>query len=647
MRIPTARRAALVVSAATALLTTGTLASPVHAAAPPVADLRADVDRNGTVDTTGTTDTAGEDSWSTGRGAVFLPNIDDDSKRCPATGPKGKRLTDAQLAACNDAADKVINGAADADDLARLRTVPQKNVDKKATGTVKVGYGAKYTRLHIKRAGKWSLVTSATKLTAAELRSGVELGIEGLDIIRDKAVWDGRAVVRLSVTSGGKTSTDDVTLRVAPLLTHHHAQKAQRVLVTRVKGKDADSKAQQRFVSDLAAHNKAAKLPALKILDGDDDIWTQDFFEPGYTSMTGPGGRPQAIRVMIRSAQSWRTAGRQVFTHLRGPGVGGVQLPGGSLTNPYEATLNSMGNLETVPPHAHNGKSYPAGRIIMGRNPVEGAKPAKSMLTMLASQGMQNPLLLDTGWLHVGHVDEFVQFLPANTPRGWRMAVADPNLGMKLLKDAQQAGHGGTRMFSRPERSVYPSPKDTIDQVLASQWHREDNELAARKIAQNVELLKRETGITDAEIVRIPALYSRASKWGGDAGRLARLGAAPEGSDSIGKPDQRSAALPPAARGAAADSARTPAAGPEPTSAYVPGAVNGLLLGNDRYLAPKQWGPVIGGKDIFTTAVSAAYSGAGMKVSYIDDYFPYHLGSGEVHCGTNTLRAVSPSWWRR
>ncbi|QDY80995.1 hypothetical protein FQU76_13065 [Streptomyces qinzhouensis] len=632
-------------SAATALLTTGTLVSPVHAAAPPTADLRADVDRNGTVDTTGTTDNAGEDSWSTGRGAVFLPNIDDDTKRCPTTGPKGKKLSDGQLARCNDAADTVINGVADADDLARLRTVPMKDLAKGATGTVKIVGGAKYSRLHIKRAGKWSPVTAKTKLTAAELRAGVELGIEGLDIIRDRAVWDGRAVVRLSVTAGGKTSSDDVTLRVAPLLTHHHAQKAQRVLVTRVKGKDVDSKAQQRFVTDLAAHNKAAKLPALKILDGDDDIWTQDFFEPGYTSMTGPGGRPQAIRVMIRSAQSFRPAGRQVFTHLRGPGVGGVQLPGGSATNPFEATLNSMGNLETIPPHAHNGKSYPAGRIIMGENPVERVKPAKSMLTMLASQGMQSPLLLDTSWLHVGHVDEFVQFLPANTPRGWRMAVADPELGTKLLKDAQAAGHGGTRMFSRPERSRYPSPKDTIDQVLASTWHREDNALAARKIAESIEVLKRETGITDAEIVRVPGLFSRASKWGGDAGRLSRLGASPGAFDSVRKQDQRSAALPGTARDGGV-SARRSAAAPEPTSAYVPGAVNGLLLGKDRYLAPKQWGPVIGGKDIFTTAVTAAYRGAGLKISYIDDYYPYHLGSGEVHCGTNTLRATPAAWWR-
>ncbi|MCZ0990977.1 protein-arginine deiminase family protein [Streptomyces diastatochromogenes] len=82
------------------------------------------------------------------------------------------------------------------------------------------------------------------------------------------------------------------------------------------------------------------------------------------------------------------------------------------------------------------------------------------------------------------------------------------------------------------------------------------------------------------------------------------------------------------------------------TSAYVPGAVNGVLLGRDRYLAPRQWGPVIGGKDIFTEAVTATYRQAGLKVSYIDDYYTYHLGMGEVHCGTNTLRDASAAWWQ-
>ncbi|MEU0219930.1 protein-arginine deiminase family protein, partial [Streptomyces sp. NPDC006265] len=83
------------------------------------------------------------------------------------------------------------------------------------------------------------------------------------------------------------------------------------------------------------------------------------------------------------------------------------------------------------------------------------------------------------------------------------------------------------------------------------------------------------------------------------------------------------------------------------TGAYVPGAVNGLLLGPDRYLAPRQWGPVVSGKDVFTEAVSAVYQWVGLKVTYIDDWYTYHLGMGEVHCGTHTLRDATAAWWQR
>jgi protein-arginine deiminase len=619
--------------------------TPTFAAEPLRADLRADVDRDGRVDTEGRSDTAGEDAWTPQRGAVFLPNIDDDTKRCPTTGPGGRPLGDAKLAACKDAADTKVNGAADAADLARLRTVPVRDLPAGATGTVAVtGPGAKYTRLFVKRAaGGWSPVTARTQLTEAELRAGVELGIEGTDVVRDTRVWDGRAVVRLNVTAGGSSTSDSVTLRVAPLLTHHHLQDAQRVMVTRVRGTDAGSRAQQAFVRKLADEVKRAGITdPLVTFTKYQDIWAQDFFEPGYVSMAGPGGRPHAMRVMVRSAQPGRKAGRELFEKLRGQDMGVVQVSG--VRDTEEDTLNSMGNLETIPPYEHGGRSFPAGRIIMGHRKDSGSKPAAVMRRLLGAQGMQNPLLLDTSWLHVGHVDEFVQFLPADTPRGWRIGIADPDAGIRLLRDAQRAGHGGTRVFSVPAAPGTPAPKETIDQALADRKLLADNKLAAERIAANLELIKRETGITDAEIVRVPALYTRGSE-GPERGdlmpRLKRMGSPVTPPDSVREFGQQ--------RILGKDGSTTGARAPQTTmtSAYIPGAVNGVLLGRDRYLAPKQWGPVIGGKDIFTAAVTAAYVRAGLRVSYIDDWNTYHLGMGEVHCGTNTLRDVSAPWWKR
>ncbi|MET9394877.1 protein-arginine deiminase domain-containing protein [Streptomyces sp. NPDC006624] len=623
------------------------LAGPAAAAdAGGRADLRADVNRDGRVDVTGGSDTTGEDGWSVRRGAVFLPNIDDDTKRCPVTGPGGRPLSDAKLAACNDATDTKVNGARDAADLARVRSVPQPGLPAAAKGSLKITTGGKHARLFLERAGKWVPVTSGTRLTAAELRAGVEFGVEATDVVRDPAKWDGRAVVRLTVTTGRTSTSDAVTLRVAPLLTHHHLQKTEQVMVTEVQGEGPYSRLQQKFVADLAQQVKSAGVTKpLVTFTKYADPWAQDFVEPAYVSMTGPGGRRHVMRVMLRSAQPDRDAGRELFEKVRGRDIGVVQVT--DRAEPDDWSLNSMGNLETIPPYTHGGRSFPAGRIIMGERKDSGARPSKVMRKLLASQGLQDPLLLDTSWLGVGHVDEFVQFLPADTPRGWRMGVADPQAGLRLLRDAQRDGHGRTKMFSVPGRSDSPAPKETIDQALASRHLVADNEMAARRIAANLEVLKRETGVTDAEIVRVPALYTRDSEAQTADGReipvprLTRMGAGSALVDGLGDHGQQKwLARNPAAGRPAAPATVT-------TSAYVPGAVNGVLLARDRYLAPRQWGPVIGGKDVFTEAVSAAYRRAGLKVSYIDDWYTYHLGMGEVHCGTNTLRDATAAWWQR
>ncbi|QFR02537.1 hypothetical protein F9278_13790 [Streptomyces phaeolivaceus] len=633
------------------LLATPTLTtSTAFAAGPPPTDLRADTNRDGRVDVTGTTDTAGENGWTLSRGAVMLPNIDDDTRRCPATGPKGKPLTNTQLAACNDASDTKVNGTADAADLARVRSVPR-NVPAGAQGTVKVTAGDRQTRVFVKRGKKWEPVTAKTRLSRAELKAGVEFGVEAKDVIRDTAKWDGTARVRLTVKSSKGTTADSVTLRVAPLLTHHHLQNAQQLLVTKVSGGNY-GKLNKAFREglDKAAENAGITQPTVNFTKYG-DIWAQDFVEPAYVSMTGTNGKRQAMRVMLRSAQLDREAGRELFEKMRGPNIGAVQVTGAK--DSEEWTLNSMGNLETIPPYAQGDRSFPAGRIIMGQRPDTGSKPAKVMRTFLKSQGPQDPLFLDTSWLHVGHVDEFVQFLPADTPRGWKIAIADPEAGLNLLRDAKAAGHGAKPMFSIPN-----VPWESISEALGSKNLVSDNNLATRRIEANLAVLKRETGVTDAEIVRVPALYTQGREMVGETQsgedaktrlpRLTRLGAGeelPEVAREYGQ--QRRLDEGPASREGM--TAASPAA-PAPsvmTSAYVPGAVNGVVLSRTHYLAPRQWGPVIGGKDIFTEAVTAAYSGAGMKVSYLDDWETYHLGMGEIHCGTNTLRNTSAAWWTR
>ncbi|WP_328772746.1 protein-arginine deiminase domain-containing protein [Streptomyces sp. NBC_00286] len=547
-------------------------------------DLRADVNRDGAVDVSGSSDVAGKTTWSSGRGAIFLPNIGDKQRRCKTRTPDGRWLSNARLEACNDAQGNVVRAP---EYLAPLRTVPVDNVSDTAAGGLQlVGAGKSKVRLFLKRGDTWTYVTAGTRVTAAELRAGLQLGLDGRDVIRED--WDGRTTVRFTVTDGDRTSTDEVMLRAAPLLTQHHLQRAEQALV--VDGNRNDPN-QRKFAREFAKEARKAGItkPTYKFKDGS-DIWAQDFIEPGYVSMPGPGGKPRVLRVMMRSAQMDRPAGKQVF-ELRGPGVGVVQVNKGK----YDQ-INSTGNLETIPPYAHDGTSYPAGRIITGRH---GSRlPAHT--AFLKAQQAQDPLVLDTGWLGIGHVDEFVQFLPADTPRGWKIGIADPEGTLALLRKAQRDGHGHTKVFSIP-RSYADGRIPTIDQALSDKKLLKDNAYAARKIKENLALLKRETGVTDAEIVKIPAMFERFGFPGQDG--APRLGA------------------------------------------YYPGAVNGVVLAPHKYLAPKQWGPVVTGKDIIAEAVTKAYAKVGTRVRYLDDWRTHHVGGGEIHCGTNTVRAAGTAWW--
>jgi len=136
-----------------------------------------------------------------------------------------------------------------------------------------------------------------------------------------------------------------------------------------------------------------------------------------------------------------------------------------------------------------------------------------------------------------------------------------------------------------------------------------DNAYAARKLKENLALLKRETGVTDAEIVKIPAMFEGGFGFGGFPGT------------------------------------RSARAQNRPVIAYCPGAVNGVELSPKTYLAPKQWGPVVDGKDILAAAVTKAYAKTGMRVRYLDDWRTHHVAAGEVHCGTKTIRAADTAWW--
>lgn len=563
-----------------------------------LADLRADSNRDGVIRFDDDSD-KNKTEWNTTTGAVLLANIDDDNVRCKAN------LDDLTIAVCNDASDELINGEDDALDIARLKTRPWPKTPEDAIGivTVEPPSAQSYVRVFWKSgpAGTDFLPVQAdTIFTRDEIQAGIELGIEAKDIVRDPAKWDGYVDVRFTVTSVKKgVASEAVRMRVAPVLTYHHLLPAEKVWVsnTRRPGNAA-------MRSDLSDSCAAANLPPPQMIEVIDP-WAQDFFEPAFMSMPAPNGTQHVMHVNYRSAnvyepnkekQALRPAGKFVFA-VRGKDVAGVQ----QYDLKHDArmdSLNSFGNFETVPPYEKDGVSFPFGRVLRGR--TKSFFPDKSFAAMVDAQAQQPAIDIDTSWLSVGHVDETLSFVKANTPRGWKLLVNDARMAKKMLEDQVAAGHGDVAMFVGKswvdlETGEEKPAEITIAKVLADTEVMRASAEAAVEVDAQLAKLKAELGLSEDEIIRVPFLHT---SYGGKS------------------------------------------------AAYQPGMVNGLYLSETRFAAPDPHGPIIDGKDIFKAALSEPLASIGITVDFLEDWDEYHVGLGEVHCGTNTTRKVPDvKWW--
>ncbi|TDZ30875.1 Protein-arginine deiminase type-3 [Colletotrichum spinosum] len=559
--------------------TLGTCQSPV---------ILADTNRDGIVNSE---DADGRAFWTSSRGAIFLPNVGDSSNRCPNVDLQGNPLSNHELASCNDASGHLLLEPKFA---APLRTLPFDVADDAFAHIYASPDGAS-SRVRIflndfpERANEtsaWRFVDPEFSFNASQIRAGITLGIDGREFVKNAAIWDGEVTVRFDVYANSTTYSDAVQLKIAPVLTHHHLQSVTTLLSTAANASDP---VQLEFLRQLDAGREAAGLAApLYLFNQSSDIWAQDFIEPAYASMPGRDG-PVSIRIMLRSAQSTRTGGRQVFEQLRGEGVGGFQPEGGRRGFGH-LEINSFGNLETIPPYvSKSGIKYPAGRIIQGKHFEK--LPAEAMTNFLNGQELQKPLLLETGWLLIGHVDEFVQFVPSNkTGLGFTIAIADTTSALDVLRNASAAGHGNVRAvsFNGSVETAFSVGEEelatTVDQLLANATFREVNAYAQRHIDANLELLLAEIPLAREDVIRVPVLFKDLNMGGGGFSRTDD--GLPSHTDEVMR-DERLVA------------------------SFSPAAINGIVIGQ-HYLSPKPWGPVVGGVDLFEEAVRSAYGRAGM-----------------------------------
>jgi protein-arginine deiminase len=543
--------------------------------------------------------------------AIMLPNLDDDSRRCrvrdadlDAPGAE----VDVRLAACNDAADEVVNGRRDALDLARLEVPRQPGLSQSATGRLTVDPPDK-ARVFVHSGGRWR----TGDLTAADLRSGARIGVEARDVLRDPAAWDGTVTVTLTVTDRGGSWRTDHDLRVAPLLLQNDLQPATTVFAGR-PGPGAGVPDGWTWPDPTWQPGEWASFASTLSATGADtrfvegtagwwqDVWWQDLFEPATASMpTGHG--TQTMRVAIRSANIWdvpvpggtvrtpRPAARLLFRDLRGPDVAVVQELVDDGRDGLTDLRNATGNIESLPPY----RGYPQGRLVYGSSPTEALRPDPAFIRLFTAQGQQPPVVVDTSWLLVGHADETMHVVRANNALGWTLMVADPRLAVAELRSAQSSGAGGSRLFEGTSAKHKPS----VDELLADGAFLAENEQAARHIDTQVTTMLGETGLRQQDLVRVPVLFHR--------------------------PPEMPLFV-----------------------ALSPGIPNGLSVDARHFAAPDPHGPRVAGRDVFRAATERALRGSGVRVSWVEDLQWAHFGGGEVHCTTNAWRDTSRTrpWWR-
>ncbi|XP_044625738.1 protein-arginine deiminase type-4 isoform X3 [Equus asinus] len=426
---------------------------------------------------------------------------------------------------------------------------------------------------------------------ALELPGGqhsVDFHVEGLAF--PDASFSGLVSLTVSLLGASKPEfpkalvfQDSVAFRVAPWIMTPNTQPPEEVYVCRVLENEDFLKS----VSALAKKAKC-KLTVCSEEENQDDQWMQDEMEVGYIQA------PHKMLPVVFDSPRNRGLKEFPIKCVRGPDFGYVTR--GAQTEEI-TDLDSFGNLEVSPPVTVAGKTYPLGRVLIGSSSYpshESQEMHQALRDFLVAQQVQAPVELYSDWLYVGHVDEFMTFVPAHK-KGFRLLLASPRSCYKLFQELLKEGHGEALLFE----GVTKRKRQKIKDILSNKKLREQNSYVESCIDWNREVLKRELGLTERDIIDIPQLFKLQQ-------------------DSKGT---------------------------HKAEALFPNMVNMLVLGKHLGI-PKPFGPVIHGRCCLEEKVRSLLEPLGLHCTFIDDFSSYHVRHGEVHCGTNVRRQpFAFKWW--
>lgn len=383
---------------------------------------------------------------------------------------------------------------------------------------------------------------------------------------------------------GGEAKWDPVVVELlaSPLVMNTHMQPAEKVMAVEASFGGSDNNSQMIADYQDALGDRFITIPGNQY---GWDVWIQDEIE--FATYSSPDSRIDLVIDSIRD----RGLDDVPEDYFEGP-----EFLVDTWGEGFATSQDSFGNLEATPPVTVDGVEYPFGRVYYGDAGSSGAV-VEDLQEMFADMAVQGPFELDTSWLCVGHVDEFMSWVPdPSAPKGWRLVYTDIPGAWEVLEAMDPdtplpryaSGHG----FA------------TVGEIL------EDNALRALNddlwddyLEPNLDILREKAGVTDEDIVWMPGLFEVTSGCGGT------------------------------------------------TAALIPGMAN-LIVSNfpgeqvQLFMADPFLREDSGDQstDPMITEVRERFSD--YDVVFVDDWSVYHMGLGEVHCGTNVIRTPTEGWWR-
>jgi protein-arginine deiminase len=467
--------------------------------------------------------------------------------------------------------------------LGRLRVEATKGVNDLVLSVD--GDSGRFLRLFRRAKGEWRRVApskdhSWTVATASD--GAVEVGI---GVVMPQAGPDGlqpiwpRAFDVVVSTKAQPGQRVRVPFRVPPYVIPSALEPVEELMIVSL----AVTHDAVQGVRAFAART-GLKLVVYEAQDASDQ-WMQDTIQPGLFAFPTPFGTEQ-VRASLTGLRkgSRASAARldyQVARSLRRLGVVTI-APG--IPRDNTRWIDGYGNLEATPPHFdRRGRRFPFGRVLVGKQRELSMHPA--VMKFLEAQGVQwPPIVVDTSWLAIGHVDEVVNFVPAKAAAGFKVLLPSPKAARELLDGLLAKGLEEAMVFEGTEDEM------TIGELRLTIASTSENLAIDEAVGRVQERLKRELNLEDSDFVMLPALFQRGV-------------------------------------------------------AVIPNAVNSMAVNGDLLVAEPR-GPLLDGKDVFENAIRAALTECSVRVVFIDAWDAYHTSAGEIHCGTNTFRRLrGPAWW--